>query len=431
MRRRTLILSGVLIAAATPAAIACAAGDSLTPGRQQGNGGESTTGGSGGIGAVSGSSAGGSSATAGSGIVVPDGGSSEQDAEACLEQQSDGERLPMDMFIAYDTSGSMNDQVAGSTRMDVVRNALIDFLNDPESAGIGVGIDYFPEVDPNAPTSCTTNADCNTATGNYGNCLSLIPFVNLVGCPFQPCACTGGDVCSVSVYSDPAVPITLPPDPAPVIASLRAKTTGGFTPLRWALEGAHTYAASWAAEHPERKVVVVLVGDGEPQGCTANTIADAENVARAAVSGHNIATFVVGVGDSLDNLNRVAAAGGTGQAYLMSDAEAGTKLKQAMDDIRGRAFPCAIGLPDDSTLDPEKINVAFVPVGTTDPRRVPRTFNGQEDGCAGGEGWYYDDPVNPTQIIMCPATCDILTSGGGRQMTMQVGCATEVLPPPR
>jgi Mg-chelatase subunit ChlD len=429
---RTWALIGSLLATTVPAAFACAAGEGELR-RGSADGGAGGSGSSGGFGAVGASSAGGSSAAGGTGIRIEDGGpGGEEDAPACFEQATDGERLPMDMFMIYDTSGSMNESVNGSTRMDIVRNALITFLNDPQSADIGTGIMYFPKTDPAAPTSCTTTTDCQTAQKDYGQCLSLIPFVNLAGCPFPPCACTGADACNVGVYAQPDVPITLPANPAPVIASLQAQRTGGFTPLRYALEGAHTYAATWAQEHPGRKTIVVLVGDGDPQGClNGNAIADSENVVRAALNGpQQIPTFVVGVGDSVNNLNQVAAAGGTGQAYLMSDAQAATQFTEAMDDIRGRAFPCVMVIPEDQTLDPAKLNIEFTPRDATQPQLVARTHNGREDGCGNGEGWYYDDPDNPTQIGMCPATCNIMTSGEGRRLTMKLGCTTVIQPPP-
>jgi hypothetical protein len=48
-------------------------------------------------------------------------------------------------------------------------------------------------------------------------------------------------------------------------------------------------------------------------------------------------------------------------------------------------------------------------------------------------GWYYDiDPTTggtPTKIIMCTQTCDAFGLGG--KVDIQLGCTTELLPPPK
>src|SRR6185503_17869708 len=82
---------------------------------------------------------------------------------ACVGEQYEGKVIPLDIYIMFDQSGSMcsnlqGDQIAcdatvcGDTavkatsqisRIDAVRTAAAAFLNDPESAGIGVGIGYF------------------------------------------------------------------------------------------------------------------------------------------------------------------------------------------------------------------------------------------------------------------------------------------------
>ena len=54
------------------------------------------------------------------------------------------------------------------------------------------------------------------------------------------------------------------------------------------------------------------------------------------------------------------------------------------------------------------------------PVTIPNV--GSMAGCA-GQGWYYDDPANPTAIIVCPATCSTLTSLGG-EVDVAFGCGT-------
>ena len=54
---------------------------------------------------------------------------------------------------------------------------------------------------------------------------------------------------------------------------------------------------------------------------------------------------------------------------------------------------------------------------------IPRVDN--QAACGTGQGWYYDNPGEPTQIVMCPTTCGDFEGGTG-QVDIQFGCATIV-----
>lgn len=102
---------------------------------------------------LGGTSAGGSSASGGSGAL----GNGEECAGTLVQAQ----RLPLDMYVMLDTSGSMTDPTVGNakvTKWQAVSSALNDFVSDPASDGLGIGIQTFPLTDGRAPTSCTTNA---------------------------------------------------------------------------------------------------------------------------------------------------------------------------------------------------------------------------------------------------------------------------------
>jgi len=70
-------------------------------------------------------------------------------------------------------------------------------------------------------------------------------------------------------------------------------------------------------------------------------------------------------------------------------------------------------------IDPTEVNVEFTPTGGA-AFIIP--FVGDVNGCGGG-GWYYDDPVAPTEVILCPETCQNLGEG---QLNVLFGCATIV-----
>jgi len=95
--------------------------------------------------------------------------------------------------------------------------------------------------------------------------------------------------------------------------------------------------------------------------------------------------------------------------------------------IEGTQLPCTYDLPDPpggETLDTDKVNVIFTPSGGT-AITIPRV-DSQAD-CGDADGWYYDDPVDPSQIIVCPATCETFTASEDGQVDLQFGCETVVL----
>jgi len=48
----------------------------------------------------------------------------------------------------------------GSDKWTRVKQALTSFLDDPQSAGLGVGIQYFPLLRPGVPDVCQTDGQC-------------------------------------------------------------------------------------------------------------------------------------------------------------------------------------------------------------------------------------------------------------------------------
>jgi hypothetical protein len=104
------------------------------------------------------------------GIVGSVGGGSLEDA-ACASESHQGQQVPLDLYMMLDSSGSMTETLSDNvtTKWDAVRAALRSFLNDPASSGLGVGLQYFPLVQPNARETCdptTQTTDC----GQFGPC---------------------------------------------------------------------------------------------------------------------------------------------------------------------------------------------------------------------------------------------------------------------
>jgi hypothetical protein len=329
----------------------------------------------------------------------------------CSAESREGQRVPVDMYFLVDSSSSMADLVRGGTRWTAVSTALVEFLRDPTNEDLGVALGYLPYVSAAAATCVMGDPLCLCLLG------ICVPLSDTLAS------------CEVADYSKPTIPFSLPPDVAPLVNDLLAHPLNGGTPTRPALEGALKYLSSWAAAHPERKPVMVLATDGEPFGCTGNTPQDVANVAATALAASvPIQTFVIGVGRSLDSLHLVARAGGTSQAFLVEDDNAGAAFAEALARIRGVAVPCDFLIPtqgDQGKVDPEEVNVKYRPIGATEAVLVAKTHDGAVTSCGADGGWYYDDPAAPTTIKLCPTTCSSL---GGGSIQVEFGCKTIVQP---
>ncbi len=48
-----------------------------------------------------------------------------------------------------------------------------------------------------------------------------------------------------------------------------------------------------------------------------------------------------------------------------------------------------------------------------DDTSTPFKRKSSVDDCGTDTGWYYDDPDAPTQVLLCPAACDLTDQQGG------------------
>jgi Mg-chelatase subunit ChlD len=312
----------------------------------------------------------------------------------CVGEVYEGEGGTLDIYIMFDQSGSMASDVGGITRLAAVQQAAAAFLSDPKSAHLGVGIGYFG---------------------------------------FQP---IGQVSCDSATYATPDVGVTL--DHAQVVSSLNARMPTGETPTAAAIDGACGYASAWRREHPTHSVVILLITDGIPEapascaggGCCP-ALADAVKAASDCVqTGVHVPTYVLGVGPELGNLNQIAAAGGTHEAYLVGDQNVSKSVLDALDTIRGAAIPCDLEIPQPDpgqTLDFSQVNVLQ---GTSDcsaPLNPIYYVTTQAQCDASTGGWYYDDPNAPQRVELCSASC-AQVSQPDATLRFSVGCQS--LPPP-
>jgi hypothetical protein len=219
-----------------------------------------------------------------------------------------------------------------------------------------------------------------------------------------------------------------------VMTSAPSESQG--TPISAALDGALTWATAYQAANTDQRTVVVLVTDGEPNGCSTNW-ADINQIAANALATSGVATYAVGLttvsggGLSQGDMNGLAVAGGTEHAFFVADSPtAAADLLRTLNDIRGSALACDFPLPASTTdgmaVDPMLINVNYTP-SASEP--VLLGLVGSAAECGTEQAWYYDDPVNPTRLVLCPAACETVTADPGAQIEILAGCMPRIVDP--
>jgi len=319
---------------------------------------------------------------------------------ACAKGTASANLAGVNMFVMFDRSSSMNEsaQRNGPSRWDLASAALNGFFASADAAGLNLALRFFPHDMPAAGCTqdgCDTNA-CAT------------PLVNLG---------------------------TLTADPAPTDAQeqlLVAATTasapgmaGQGTPISAALSGAYQWAAAQHAKTPGENTVVVLVTDGEPNGCDTD-IGNIAGLAAAALMPGGTRTYAIGLTGSQEaDMDQIAMAGGTTKGIFVADGANTTQdLIAALADIRGAILDCDFAMPVPKPgvgVDPALINVNFTPGGG---KMSTLTQVAGEASCAATAGWYYDNPINPSRIILCKSTCDTVTGDPMASLEILLGCPT-------
>ena len=321
---------------------------------------------------------------------------------ACASESHEAKQVPLDIVLLVDTSGSMYELAGTQTKWLLTENALRAFVRDPKSAGLGIGLQFFPIGGDDRP--CKNDGDCATPADTMpdpGTCSaksvcttggmptyrhrSCIPtaLVESEICPFggactllgrcsmggAPCyqigqPCPGGagmcaarpttcrnigtSSCNVADYEKLAVPIGELPAAEPAIsAAIAAAEPIGATPTAQAVQGTLNSLRQHLAANPGRRGALVLFTDGLPFGDCGTTEAPVRLQILGAQQGTpSISTYVIGVfGGNQPNftLDTWARVGGTERATVLSPTEDLTqRFLDTLNQIRGRALPLSL-----------------------------------------------------------------------------------------
>ena len=352
------------------------------------------------------------------------GGGLTVDAPACATSVTKADQVPLDLYIMLDQSSSMDDSVnGGGSKWSSVTSAIQTFMGQPGLDGVSVGLQYFavPAGTSNSCTvlSCTVDADCGASA--CGPCVAnvCLGYLGSLG---------GDDSCTAGDYATPAVEIApLPGVASSINASLGTHSPSTSTPTSAALQGAVDHAKAWAQAHVSDAVAVILATDGDPTECDTS-LSDIDAIAATAFGGTpKIPTFVIGVGTDVSNLNGIAAAGGSTSAYLVDTGmNVNQQFLDAMNAIRHAALGCAYTIPMGSgPVDYSQVNVVYQPGNGGQPQTLPYVTS-QANCPSSGNGWYYDNPAAPTEIILCSSTCTTIEADTMGEVDITLGCATVV-----
>jgi hypothetical protein len=384
-----------------------------------------------------------------------------------------GKVAPLDLVVMMDNSGSMEISTpSGEPRRQAVLDAFSRFLQQPEAAGLGVSLSFFPIIDESVPEACNDDATCGMAgacqpyraclpsgggscradqdcadAGFPGDTCEQLGFCDdlITGCIVGTESCAGGVcldlnrcdnryTCDASGYETPLVPmVSLPEGAAEFLGQLQMLEPLGSTPTLPALLGAIRQARTWADAHPEHNTIVVLATDGLPTACDPELQSgDPElaivHLAEAARDSYEdgIPVYVIGLatpveGGARTDLDSIAEAGGSEHAFIV-DAEIAVALGGALTAIRLGAGACEFDVEvDPADLGEPRRSRLRLLLADSQPY-VP--WREGPAACGSGQGFYYDDPpaAGTTRVVLCPASCSRLGNSLARNVELFTDC---------
>jgi hypothetical protein len=365
---------------------------------------------------------------------------------------------PIALYIVLDNSGSMKDSHKWPNAVSAITTFVQGNGSTPGAAWACVDADG-KSVTP--PLDLAPPGDGTISVG--------IQYFHPIGVGSNPNECDG------SAHSTPAVDVAPIPANAPaIVGSLGSTGPNGNTPTVGALTGGVDYCSAYQPAHPGTKCVVVLVTDGQPNGCglssNCGTNQDCVDPASASTltpianngftqAGNSVMTFTIGMegvsADGFTLLDAIAIAGGSDCTPGTPGNEAcnvttsGTQgFVDALNAIRSTvqvsksstqtlttsvtqstALPCEWKIPTPpvgKTFDKDLVNVGID--SGSGLQQVGKVATEADCASAGG-GWYYDDVSSPTRILACPDTCGTITGTPNVSVQVLFGCATKVAVP--
>lgn len=353
-------------------------------------------------------------------VFTPDAGHADGNDDAkCAGALVTLSRVPVYMLVIMDGSGSMLDPLVPNgpigLKWKAAKDALVSFVDDTAKAK------------------------------NYSFAVGLFLFDGTKGVP---------DFTQVDVpihYVD-AQQATL------LKNRVNGATPQGGTPLKRAIEGQLPWLESFVPSQPLKpngKRVLLVITDGVPDGPSdiqpvvkgqcVKLLEDARKGPGAVTS------FAVGVGDPSSSeytydevfMGQMAVAGGApadgctpgwNQSSPANEkpchfqitpgqktaAQIRDEMLAAIEEVRGTVSNCQFPLQQadgsPGVPDPKKVNVVYTDADGNTTKVPQDPVN----------GWTYDDPANPTTVILHGDACKRTKSESEGKLSVELGCATRV-----
>lgn len=254
----------------------------------------------------------------------------------------------------------------------------------------------------------------------------------------DPALYVGGLLFNGSTKADPAIVDATQADD---LRQLIDKRGSGGTPTLEAMTSGYrvlTRFKSPVGDPALAKRVLVVMSDGQPNSGETQIVSMAEENFQETPPVGPILTFSIGVGKFGDSsyspkfMGDIAVAGGTAPANCDVESTDETTtchfqvtpgddtsvmtaaLSAAFAKIRAQTATCEFPFALEKGSDPSRVNVLL----TDDQGQVTKVKQNPNDG------WSYDNPTNPTRVILNGASCEKVKSQTNGKVELQFGCAT-------
>jgi hypothetical protein len=305
-----------------------------------------------------------------SGVAPPTG-----DAN-CGVQTSGATKLPTDVLLVLDRSGSMSESIAADC-------CCASTCRNTTSAKMCSDTSNCTERWP-ALTTAVISTLTATNTINWG--------LKLYSSPSQSSSCGVNSGVEVAVGSGSATGIQ---------SQISSVTPGGNTPTARAVSAATSYLQT--VTDPNTKVIL-LATDGEPNclggsGSTSDVAGTTTAIGAALTAGYKV--YVIGIGPSVGNLDNFAQAGGTDHYYPATSA---ADLATALAAISKAVSSCSFEM---SQSPPDPSNLAVY-------------MDGALVAKDSANGWSFGS--NSQTVNLNGTACDKITTGAATNVQVLFGC---------